>query len=59
MLFERWLSVHTERVNISSSGVITTVDSEYVLDQNEKNKSTLVALALLSSLSFKGEDNDK
>lgn len=59
LLFERWLSVHAERVNISSSGVITTVDSEYVLDQNEKNKSTLVALALLSSLSFKGEDDGR
>jgi hypothetical protein len=30
-----------------------------VLDQNEKNKSTLVALALLSSLSFKGEDDGR
>lgn len=53
ILFGRWLTVNTERVNISVFGVITTVDSEYVLDQSEQNKSSLVALVLLSSLSFK------
>lgn len=55
LLFGRWLSVHTERINISSSGILTTVDAEYILDQSEKNKSTLAALALLASLNFKGE----
>ena len=59
ILFGRWLSVHTERVNISSSGIITTVDAEYILDESEKNKSPLVALALLASLSFKGDEDDK
>ena len=59
ILFGRWLSVHTERVNISSSGIITTVDAEYILDESEKNKSPLVALALLASLSFKGDEDDE
>ncbi len=53
ILYGRWLSVHAERINISVAGVITTVDEEYVLDKNEKNKSSLAALILLSSLSFK------
>lgn len=53
LLFGRWLTVHTERVNISSDGIITTVDEEYILDTNEKNKSTFVALVILASLSFK------
>ncbi|MCT7563187.1 hypothetical protein ACOTWR_06300 [Aliarcobacter butzleri] len=53
ILFGRWLTVNTERVNISVLGVITTVDSEYILDKNEQNKSSLVALVLLASLSFK------
>lgn len=53
ILYGRWLSVHAERINISVLGVITTVDEEYVLDKSEKNKSSLAALVLLASLSFK------
>lgn len=53
ILYGRWLSVHAERINISVLGVITTVDEEYVLDKNEKNKSSLAAIVLLASLSFK------
>lgn len=53
LLYGRWLSVHAERINISVNGVITTVDEEYVLDKNIKNRSTLAALVLLASLSFK------
>lgn len=56
IMYGRWLSVHAERINISVDGVITTVDDEYILDTNEKNKSSLIALVLLASLSFKKED---
>lgn len=55
MLFGRWLSVHAERINISNDGVITTVDEEYILDTTQKNKSSLVAIILIASLSFKRE----
>lgn len=60
ILFGRWLTVHTERVNISFDGIITTVDTEYILDQNEKNKSSLAAIVLLACLSFEKEkENEK
>lgn len=58
LFYGRWLSVHAERINISSEGIITTVDEEYILDTNKKNKSELIALALISSLSF-GAFDDK
>ncbi|WP_418181396.1 hypothetical protein ACNSOL_11895 (plasmid) [Aliarcobacter lanthieri] len=58
LLYGRWLTIHTERINISVEGIITTVDEEYILDQSEKNKSTFVALLLLSSLCFKRNIND-
>lgn len=55
ILYGRWLTVHTERVNISFNGIITTVDEEYELDKNEKNKSSFIALILLASLCFNKE----
>lgn len=58
LFYGRWLSVHAERINISSEGIITTVDEEYILDTTKKNKSELIALALISSLSF-GAFDDK
>jgi hypothetical protein len=56
ILYGVWLSVKAERINISVNGIITTIDEEYILDITEKNKSSMVALILLSSLCFKDEN---
>lgn len=58
LLYGRWLSVHAERINISVEGIITTVDEEYILDKSPKNKSTLAALVLLASLSFRNIEDE-
>lgn len=59
LFYDEWLSVHGEKINVSNQKLLTTIDGEFILEDKEELNGSFVALAILSSLVFKVDCEDK